>query len=87
MEQADIGVWCTRVVAVLTPAFMESSECLEEYNMAMCCNQLTSTDVLAPFYLDTIKSLPSYMGLVQWIDCRSVLGLTDQLLHVNTVHT
>ncbi|XP_053381055.1 uncharacterized protein LOC123529545 [Mercenaria mercenaria] len=65
-----IMVACKRVVAILSPAFMESSECLEQYNMAMCCNRLLGIDVLAPLYVDTINSLPSYMGLVQWIDCR-----------------
>ncbi|XP_052768889.1 uncharacterized protein LOC128209084 [Mya arenaria] len=63
-------VACKKIVTVLTPNFMESSECLDQYNMAMCCNQLFSANVLSPFYVDTIKTLPSYMGLVQWIDCR-----------------
>ncbi|XP_060564379.1 uncharacterized protein LOC132723632 [Ruditapes philippinarum] len=63
-------VACKRIVAILSPAFLESTECLEQYNMAMCCNRLLGADVLAPLYVDTIKSLPSYMGLVQWIDCR-----------------
>ena len=55
---------------MLTPAFLESSECLEQYNMAMCCNRLVGMEVLAPFYIQTVSSLPTYMGLVQWVDCR-----------------
>ncbi|KAH3853277.1 uncharacterized protein LOC127875226 [Dreissena polymorpha] len=63
-------VSCKRVVALLTPQFMSSPQCLDQYNMAMCCNRLFSTEVLAPLYMETIENLPSYMGLVQWIDCR-----------------
>ncbi|KAL4237274.1 hypothetical protein ACF0H5_001993 [Mactra antiquata] len=59
-----------RIISILSPAFMESEVCLEQYNMAICCNRLLSINVLTPFYVQTIDKLPSYMGLVQWIECR-----------------
>ncbi|WAR19248.1 hypothetical protein MAR_001086 [Mya arenaria] len=53
---------------------LKSSECLDQYNMAMCCNQLFSANVLSPFYVDTIKTLPSYMGLA----CSMVIESLDK---------
>ena len=59
-----------RIITLLSPAFLDSPQCLDEYNMAMCCNKLLNKEILVPFYIQPIISLPSYMGLVQWIDCR-----------------
>ncbi|KAL5007943.1 hypothetical protein ScPMuIL_013524 [Solemya velum] len=65
-----IMITCRRVIALLTPAYIKSSECLEQFNMAMCCNRLTNSEMLAPFYLQTVNSMPVYMGLIQYVDCR-----------------
>lgn len=65
----DFGV-CCRIVALLTPNFLEDKECLEQFNMAMCCNRRQKKEILYPFYIKTVEALPSYMSLVQYIECR-----------------
>jgi hypothetical protein len=60
-----------RIVAVLTPHYLESAECLEQFNMALCCNRLMEAEVLAPFYLQTVEAFPSYMLVIQYTECRS----------------
>ncbi|PVD32349.1 hypothetical protein C0Q70_07782 [Pomacea canaliculata] len=69
-EIFDIMIHSRRVVAVLTPDYIAQSECLEQYNIALCCNRLTSRDILTPFYMKTVDMLPSYMTLVQYTECR-----------------
>ncbi|KAK7104240.1 uncharacterized protein [Littorina saxatilis] len=59
-----------KIVAILTPSYVDEVECLEQYNLALCCNRLTGAEVLAPFYLQTIDAFPSYMALIQYSECR-----------------
>ena len=59
-----------RIIAVMTPHYVDKAECLEQYNLALCCNQVTHTEVLAPFYMQTVDSFPSYMTLIQYTECR-----------------
>ena len=61
-----------RIVAVLTPKYLDNTECLEQFNLALCCNRLTKAEVLAPFYLQTVDAFPSYMTLIQYTECRGV---------------
>ncbi|KAK3591628.1 hypothetical protein CHS0354_013812 [Potamilus streckersoni] len=61
---------CKRVIAVFTPSFMENPECLELYNMAICCNRVKKSAILAPFYIISVPNLPNYLTQVQWVDCR-----------------
>ncbi|XP_041473614.1 uncharacterized protein LOC121422541 [Lytechinus variegatus] len=58
-----------RVITVLSPNYLGSPDCLEQYNIALCCNRQSYRDILAPFYIATV-TLPTYMGLVQYSDCR-----------------
>ncbi|XP_055896769.1 uncharacterized protein LOC106070936 isoform X2 [Biomphalaria glabrata] len=59
-----------RIIVLLTPSYITNSECLEQFSIALCCNKLKKEETLVPFYLETIDSIPSYMILVQYIDCR-----------------
>ncbi|XP_041353478.1 uncharacterized protein LOC121371556 isoform X2 [Gigantopelta aegis] len=59
-----------RIIIVLTAGYVESAECLEQFNMALCCNRQQDKDIVFPFYLQTVSSLPAYMQLVQYVDCR-----------------
>ena len=61
-----------RIVAVLTPKYLDNTECLEQFNLALCCNRLTKAEVLAPFYLQTVDAFPAYMTLIQYTECRCV---------------
>ncbi|OWF43843.1 uncharacterized protein LOC110459200 [Mizuhopecten yessoensis] len=61
---------CLKIIVVLTPLFVNSSECLEQFNMAMCCNRLRKGNILQPFYVLTVESMPVYITLVQYQDCR-----------------
>jgi hypothetical protein len=60
---------CRKVVALLTPAYLGSKVCLEEFNIAVCRDRGTSRRILSPIYLYS-ASLPTYMKLVQFLDCR-----------------
>ena len=61
-----------RIIAVLTPNYLDKPECLEQFNLALCCNRLTKAEVLAPFYMQTVDVFPSYMTLIQYTECRCV---------------
>ncbi|XP_071476688.1 uncharacterized protein [Diadema antillarum] len=61
-----------RVLTVLTPSYLSSEACMEQYNIALCCNRQAHRNILAPFFVETV-SLPTYMGLVQYADCREDL--------------
>ncbi|XP_071509804.1 uncharacterized protein [Diadema antillarum] len=59
-----------RVVTVLSPNYLKNKACIEQYNIALCCNRRAHRDMLAPFYVDDVELMPTYMGLVQYVDCR-----------------
>lgn len=60
---------CRKVVVFLTPSYLRSKVCLEEFNIALCRNREADSKVLAPIYLYT-ANLPTYMRLIQFWDCR-----------------
>eukprot|EP00795_Rhopilema_esculentum_P000773 gene772-10502_t len=68
-EVYDVMAACARVIALLTRNYVTDSNCLEQYNIALCCTRSMERDYLAPFYVDTIDNLPTYMSLIQYIDC------------------
>ncbi|XP_072040435.1 uncharacterized protein [Amphiura filiformis] len=86
-----------RVVTVLSPHYLKSTACVEQYNIALCCNRRAHRDMLAPFYVDSIELMPTYMGLVQYVDCRpndakkiheaclSLLGSMTIKVHLETL--
>ena len=66
-----------RIVAVLTPKYLDNTVCLEQFNLALCCNRLTKAEVLAPFYLQTVDAFPAYMTLIQYTECVCVCLCTS----------
>jgi TIR domain len=60
---------CRCVVAVYSPAYLASTVCIEEFNMARVRHRESPTPVLTPVYLRT-AALPLYMRTLQYFDCR-----------------
>lgn len=60
---------CDTIVPLLSPRYLESAFCIEEFHIALIRRRNERADLLAPIYLASAK-LPTYMQLVQWIDCR-----------------
>jgi len=69
-EIYKVMVTCARVITILTPRFLGDEACLEQYNIALCCSRNMKRDYLAPFYVDSIDGMPTYMCLIQYVDCR-----------------
>lgn len=67
---------CRKVLALYSPHYLASKVCKEEYNIAMLRHRDAPSGVLIPVYLYS-ASLPSYMQLIQFIDCRE--GDRDRL--------
>lgn len=59
---------CKKVIAVYSPTYLTSRVCKEEYNIALMRHR-EEGDVLIPLYLYS-ANLPTYMKLIQFIDCR-----------------
>ncbi|MFO1321834.1 MAG: toll/interleukin-1 receptor domain-containing protein [Burkholderiales bacterium] len=60
---------CRKVVALLSPAYLGSKVCKEEFNIAWIRGRETGTDVIFPVYLYT-TALPTYMKYHSYVDCR-----------------
>ena len=60
---------CRRVVALLTPAYVRSPVCLEEFNIAWMRDRESGLDILKPLYVAS-HELPTYMRLRNYLDCR-----------------
>ncbi|CAG5131449.1 unnamed protein product, partial [Candidula unifasciata] len=58
-----------RIIILLTPAYLEDIECVEQFNIALCCNRLKKAEVVIPFHMKTVTSFPSYMSIVQYVEC------------------
>ena len=69
-EIFDIMGKCARVIALLSPGYLETESCIEQYNMALCINRRSHGTVLAPFYITTVEYMPTYMSLIQYEYCR-----------------
>jgi hypothetical protein len=69
----DTMVKCSRIVTLLSPGYLASESCIEQYNIALCISRRKHKEVLAPFYVVSVEYLPTYMGLMQYIDCRYVI--------------
>ena len=69
-EIFDIMRRCARVVALLSPGYLETESCIEQYNMALCLNRRSHGTLLAPFYIASLDYMPTYMSLIQYEDCR-----------------
>lgn len=60
---------CSKVVTLLSPDYLGSKVCKEEFNMAWIRGRDTDTDVIFPVYLYT-TALPTYMKYRNYFDCR-----------------
>lgn len=60
---------CDKVIALLSPTYVLSKVCNEEYNIALLRQRESGRDVLMPLYIASAP-LPSYMKLMQFTDCR-----------------
>lgn len=60
---------CQKVATFYSPTYLNSKVCLEEFNIALCRHRESETPILKPIYLYS-ANLPTYMRLVQFIDCR-----------------
>ncbi|XP_065058675.1 uncharacterized protein LOC135686383 isoform X2 [Rhopilema esculentum] len=69
-EIYKVMVASARVITILSPRFLDDEACLEQYNIALCCTRNMKRDYLAPFYTDSIDDMPTYMCLIQYVDCR-----------------
>jgi TIR domain-containing protein len=58
-----------RIIALLSPDYLQSKVCKEEFNIALFRNREAKSDILFPIYLKT-TALPTYMKMLHHIDCR-----------------
>ena len=58
-----------RVLVAFSPHYVGSRVCKEEFNIAWARSRETETHVMFPVYLYSAP-LPTYMKLVQFVDCR-----------------
>jgi hypothetical protein len=67
---------CRQVVALFSPWYVDSKVCREEFNIALARHRDSGGGVLIPIYLYSAP-LPTYMQMLQHIDCRE--GSIDKL--------
>jgi len=60
---------CRKMVALLSPDYLSSKMCKEEYNIAWIRSRETDEDIIFPIYLYT-AGLPTYMKYRNYFDCR-----------------
>ena len=60
---------CRKVVAILSPDYLGSKVCKEEFNIAWIRSREANEDVIFPIYLYTAR-LPTYMRYRNYFDCR-----------------
>lgn len=60
---------CRKVVAMLSPDYLASKVCKEEFNIAWTRGREIDQDIIFPVYLYTAE-LPTYMKYRNYVDCR-----------------
>jgi hypothetical protein len=60
---------CRKVVAMLSPSYVQSKVCKDEFNIAWAISRNTEVEVLFPIYLRQAP-LPTYMKMLSFVDCR-----------------
>ena len=58
-----------KVICILSPDYLSSKVCKEEFNIALFRHREAADGVLLPIYLNTAE-LPTYMKLVHYADVR-----------------
>ena len=69
---------CKKVITFYSPDYLQSKVCKEEYNIALFRHRDAKDGILIPIHLYSAE-LPSYMKLVQYIDCREANH--EKLIH------
>lgn len=62
---------CRRIVALLSPSYLDSRMCIEEFNIGLMRNRDTGQDILRPLRMRTARPM-TYIDMVQYIDCTEV---------------
>lgn len=75
---------CRKLVAMLSPAYLNSKVCKEEFNIAWARSRDSDVEILFPVYLYTAP-LPTYMKYRNYLDCREadrekIANISDELL-------
>lgn len=60
---------CKRVLVILTQFYLESKDCLDEFNIALCLKRNAKEMKLIPLCLEKLQNLPPVIGNVQYMDC------------------
>jgi hypothetical protein len=60
---------CQKVIAVYSPTYLSSKVCQQEFNIAMFRHRESNNQTLIPVYLH-LADLPTYMKLIQFVECR-----------------
>jgi len=60
---------CKKMVALLSPEYISSTFCIDEFNIAMIRGREEVREILYPIYLYS-AALPTYIRSRQWSDCR-----------------
>jgi 8-oxo-dGTP pyrophosphatase MutT (NUDIX family) len=66
---------CRKILAFYSPDYLASKVCREEFNIAMFRQRDEGGEVLLPVYLVDV-ALPTYMKMIQYIDCREGFGVS-----------
>lgn len=60
---------CQKMIPLLSPSYLNSRACMEEFNLGRLRHRENHGGVLCPIYIKTAH-LPLYMRSIQYIDCR-----------------
>ena len=60
---------CERMIAVYSPAYVQSKVCQEEFNIAWARGRKHDRNVIYPIYWQSAE-LPTYMEMLNYVDCR-----------------
>ena len=66
----DILDVSARIITLISPDYLQSKVCKEEFNIALFRNRESDANILFPIYLKTTV-LPTYMKMVNYADCRA----------------
>jgi hypothetical protein len=58
-----------RIITLISPDYLQSKVCKEEFNIALFRSRESDSNVLFPIYLKT-AALPTYMKMINYSDCR-----------------
>ncbi|PPK73902.1 TIR domain-containing protein [Methylobacter tundripaludum] len=60
---------CARMIAVYSPAYIDSKVCQEEFNIAWARGRKQDLNIIYPIYWES-ADLPTYMEMLDYTDCR-----------------